>query len=124
MTAIFTGLRASELRGLRWSDLDLKNATLQVRQRADRYAALGAPKTKTSQRTLPLPPIVVNTLREHRLACPKGELDLVFPNRDGGIESRTNIMDYGLHPVQIAAGVADENGQAKVRPARAPAFLC
>src|SRR5262245_7435293 len=31
--AIFAGLRASELRGLRWSDVDLKKATVQVRQR-------------------------------------------------------------------------------------------
>jgi integrase len=113
LTAIFTGLRASELRGLRWSDIDLKTATLHVRQRADRFATLGPPKSKTSQRSIPLPPIVVNTLREHRVACPKGELDLVFPNRDGGIESRTNIMDAGLHPVQVAAGVVDAEGGPK-----------
>src|SRR6516165_9948976 len=37
LTAIFTGLRASELRGLRWSDVDLKGGELHVRQRADRY---------------------------------------------------------------------------------------
>ena len=90
-----------------------RTLTLQVRQRADRFATLGPPKSKASQRAIPLPPIVVNALREHRLACPKGELDLVFPNRDGGIESRTNVMDYGLHPVQIAAGVVDENGKPK-----------
>jgi integrase len=113
LTAIFTGLRASELRGLRWPDIDLTNAMLQVRQRADRFAEIGPPKSKGSRRSIPLPPIVVNTLREHRLACPKGALDLVFPNRDGGIESRTNVMDYGLHPVQVAAGVVDANGKPK-----------
>ena len=32
----FTGLRASELRGLRWCDVDLKEGELHVRQRADR----------------------------------------------------------------------------------------
>jgi integrase len=31
LTAIFTGLRASELRGLRWSDVDLKKGELHVR---------------------------------------------------------------------------------------------
>ncbi len=113
ITTIFTGLRASELRGLRWSDVDLKGALLQVRQRADRYAVLGSPKTANSRREIPLPPIVVNTLREHRLSCPKGELDLVFPNHDGGIEARTNIIDAGLHPVQVAAGVVNEAGKPK-----------
>ena len=36
LTAIFTGLRASELRGLRWVDVDLKRSELHVHQRADR----------------------------------------------------------------------------------------
>ena len=41
LTAIFTGLRASELRGLRWEDIDLKAGELHVRQRADRYLKIG-----------------------------------------------------------------------------------
>jgi integrase len=46
LTAIFTGLRISELRGLRWDDVDLKRSELHVRQRADRYNAIGRPKSK------------------------------------------------------------------------------
>ena len=46
LTAIFTGLRASELRGLRWEDVDLKRCELHVRQRADRYNNFGKPKSK------------------------------------------------------------------------------
>jgi len=46
LTAIFTGLRISELRGLRWDDVDLKGSELHVRQRADRYNAIGRPKSK------------------------------------------------------------------------------
>ncbi len=37
LVAIFTGLRASELRGLRWEDVDLGKAELHVYQRAERY---------------------------------------------------------------------------------------
>jgi integrase len=37
LTAIFSGLRASELRGLRWEDVDLTKSKLRVRQRADKY---------------------------------------------------------------------------------------
>ena len=33
----FTGLRASEFRGLRWQDIDLNACELHVRQRADEY---------------------------------------------------------------------------------------
>jgi len=54
LTAIFTGLRASELRGLRWADIDLRRAVLHVRQRADRYQQIGRPKSEAGERTVPL----------------------------------------------------------------------
>ncbi len=53
LTAIFTGLRASELRGLRWSDVDFDARTIHVRQRADRYNAIGAPKSEAGERLVP-----------------------------------------------------------------------
>src|SRR6516165_10701282 len=49
LTAIFTGLRASELRGLRWADVDLARGELRVRQRADRFGAIGHPKSAGSR---------------------------------------------------------------------------
>jgi integrase len=52
MVATFTGLRSSELRGLRWSDVDLKNSELHVRQRADRYGVIGKPKSKAGYRAV------------------------------------------------------------------------
>jgi len=78
-----TCLRASELRGLAWSDVDLKEGVLAVRQRADLYCTIGSPKSASSRREVPLMPIVVNTLREWKLACPKSDLDLVFPTGNG-----------------------------------------
>jgi integrase len=113
LTAIFTGLRASELRGLQWADVNLKKAELHVRQRADRFNTIGQTKSASGQRTVPLPPIVVNTLREWRLACPKGEMDLIFPTGTGGVESLSNILTRGFIPAQIAAGVVDKHGKAK-----------
>jgi integrase len=71
LTAIFTGLRASELRGLKWADVDLKRSELHVRQRADRYGTIGRPKSAAGKRTVPLPPMLVSALREHRLASPR-----------------------------------------------------
>jgi integrase len=113
LTAIFTGLRASELRGLRWADVDLKRGELHVRQRADHYNAIGRLKSESAERVVPLPPLLVNTLREHRLACPKGSLDLVFPNSLGNVESYSRIIADGLLPVMIAAGVVDAEGKPK-----------
>ena len=83
MTAVFTGLRASELRGLTWSAVDLDRRTLTVRQRADRWCVMGSPKSAAARREVPLAPIVLNALKEWRLACPPSELDLVFPTSTG-----------------------------------------
>jgi integrase len=67
LTAIFTGLRASELRGLRWDDVDFARSEIRVRQRADRFGTIGAPKSAGSRRTVPLLPMVTNALREWRV---------------------------------------------------------
>jgi integrase len=85
MVAASTGLRASELRGLRWSDVDLKTGELHVRQRADRWNAIGSPKTDGSRRTLPLAHDLVAALREWKAACPISPLDLVFPSDSGAV---------------------------------------
>ena len=112
LTAIFTGLRASELRGLRWVDVDFDARAIHVRRRADRFNAIGRPKSEAGERTVPLPPLVVNVLREWKLACPKGEAGLVFPNGKGKVESLANIINRGLIPSQIAAGVMTQ-GRAR-----------
>jgi integrase len=113
LTAIFTGLRASELRGLRWAHVDLDKRELHVRQRADRYSAIGKPKSESGERTVPLTPIVVNTLREWKLACPKSEAGLVFPSSGGLVEHHKNIVERGLVPTLIAGGVTVEEGGVK-----------
>jgi integrase len=111
VTAIFTGLRASELRGLRWQDVDFGAKAIHVQQRADRFNAIGRPKSEAGERTVPMPPLVVNTLREWKLAYPKGTAGLVFPNGIGKVEGLTNIMKRGFLPTQVAAGVSIATGQ-------------
>jgi len=107
LVAIFAGLRASELRGLRWSDIDLARAELHVRQRADRSGRIGPPKTAAGERTVPLPADVVSALREWKVRCPRknGQLELVFPTRDGTVQRHDNIVTRGLWPTMLAAGV-------------------
>src|SRR5262249_41907456 len=54
-----------------------------------------------------------NTLREWKLVCPKGELDLVFPNGLGNVEMLVNIAQRGLIPANLAAGLTTRGGKAK-----------
>jgi integrase len=112
LMAALTGLRASELRGLRWADVDLKSSEIHVRQRADRYCKIGAPKSTSSVRSIPFPPDLLTALKEWKLACPKGEAGLVFPTGTGQIEHHSNML-RSLGPVMKAAGVVDKQGEPK-----------
>ena len=113
LTVALTGLRASELRGLRWKDVDLKAGVLHVRQRADRFNQIGAPKSDSSTRTVPLDPgALIPALREWKVACPKGDEDLVFPSSSGAVEHHKNMLK-GLASVMKAAHVVDRAGEPK-----------
>ena len=111
--AAFTGLRSSELRGLRWSDVDLKRGEIQVRQRADRYNVFGPPKSAAGSRTIPLLPMVVSALREHKLACKHSAADLVFPTKTGHVIGHSNMIAFVWKPLQVAAGLVTASGRAK-----------
>jgi integrase len=80
--AALCGLRASELRGLAWSSVDFGQRLLAVRQRADTSGRIGSPKSASSRRDIPMPPMVVKTLKEWKLASGGGD-GLVFPGRRG-----------------------------------------
>jgi integrase len=62
-TAALTGLRLSELRGLRWNDFDGEN--LQVRRSVWR-TNVGPPKTETSEGLVPILPLLQAALKKHR----------------------------------------------------------
>jgi integrase len=112
VVAIFGGLRSSELRGLRWADVDLKRGELHVRQRADRHGTIDRPKSRAGERVVPLPPIAINTLKEFKLRAKPG-YELVFPSRSGKPMDHANIVTYGLVPAMKEAGVVKPDGKAK-----------
>jgi integrase len=87
LTRIFTGLRASELRGLGWKHIDLKARTLSVQQRADAQCKIGSPMSEAGRRIIPMADALVAELREWKLQCPVTELDLVFPSVAGKVIS-------------------------------------
>lgn len=111
MMAIYTGLRASELRGLRWQDVDLKGRVVTVCQRADRYCEIGPPKSDAGHRSIPLAPALVTALKTWKLACPIGDMGLVFPNTKGGVQVYQHLLRRKFFPLQIAAGICDEVGK-------------
>jgi integrase len=110
--AAFAGLRASEIRGLRWCDVDLEKGALAVAQRADRYGGVGAPKSKAGTRTVPIGPMLVATLRRWKVQSAFSRPDdLVLTAHGTPIEHRWMLEQF--HNVQRAAGIVDAAGKPK-----------
>jgi integrase len=74
---------------------------------------IGKP-TKAGHRSVPLGPQVVNTLREWKLACPKGEDGLLFPTPTGDIALHNNVVRAFVKAV-CAAGLTNSKGKPKYK---------
>ena len=62
---LHTGMRPGEVLGLSWDNVDLVGGTISVRHTLHGLGSyLGPPKNKTSVRTISVPPVVVEALRE------------------------------------------------------------
>ncbi|GAM07057.1 tyrosine-type recombinase/integrase [Novosphingobium sp. MBES04] len=110
MTAIFTGMRMSELRGLAWEAVDFERSIITVRKRADRYCDMGSTKSKAGRRDIPMGPQLARVLKAWKLSCPVGELDLVFPNGVGKVETHSNIYNRVFKPLMTECGIVDSKG--------------
>lgn len=122
------GLRASELRGLRWADLALGGEpAVTVAQRADRWSRIGSPKSESSHRTVPLGETAANALRAWKLAQPpttttdeqgnetKRPRALVFGTGTDNPDVLGNLQRRLLAPLQVHVGVTvavlDDSGK-------------
>jgi integrase len=61
LVAVGTGLRQSELFGLKWGDIDFQQGTMNV-ARSIVNGVVGYCKTESSQKPVPLHPILGNVL--------------------------------------------------------------
>jgi integrase len=90
-TALFTGMRRSELLGLKWCDVDFLMSQISVNRGLhhlkDGSYIFTEPKSAKSRRNIALPPSAIVLLREHRekleleralLGKPLTDNDLVF----------------------------------------------
>lgn len=101
---VFAGLRASEMRGLSWSEIMFDKGHLNIRKRADHVGILGKTKTVAGERTIPLPEMAVNALKLWKLKCMPSQGDLVFPSLAGKPMSWNYLMSHVVAPIQIEAG--------------------
>jgi integrase len=113
LAVAFTGLRSSELRGLRWKDIEFKASCLHVRQRADRFNKIGSPKSEMSVRTVPLDVTTLDALRVWKLKSLHSKPDdFVFGSRTGHVLSQDKILD-SLSSLMTNAKLVDGKGKPK-----------
>jgi integrase len=68
LIAASTGLRQSELFGLRWGDIDFAEGSMSV-TRSIVYGVVGSCKTESSQKPVPLHPLLAEALSQWREQC-------------------------------------------------------
>jgi len=116
-TALFTGMRRSELLALRWQDVDFIYSQIYVNrslhQLKDGSYIFTQPKSSRSRRTIALSPSTILTLKEHHdratmdrvvLGVPLTDNDLVFGTIDGK-PSRPNTITRAWATAAKRAGV-------------------
>ena len=131
---IGTGLRREEVLGLRWRDVHLKTGRIKIRQVCvETYVRQGpdskrqsvggslkdVPKTAASARTIPLPPFVVDQIRDQRRATLEMRMaaqgawnpqDLVFPDPHTGDLMSPHAFTIRMNRLVKQAGVSRAPG--------------
>lgn len=117
LTALATGMRQGELLGLRWRDVDLNVGVASIQQtiyRLGKTLVTKQPKSDRSRRTVALPPLLVQMLRQVKEECDEyrrqlgGDYEdhgLVFCQPTGKPLHAHNIVQRDFRRVTERAGV-------------------
>lgn len=112
--AALTGLRHSEIRGLRWSDYDAKNGTLTV-NRSVWNTVIQAPKTESSENSVPVLPLLQKALAGHRERVkPKSEHEYIFAGTRYG--RPLNLANLVRRVIVPAFKKQSEESQGSIAP--------
>ena len=103
--AVFTGMRAGELLGLRWSEVDLDRRLITVLRSYDKPTKTGA------IRHVPILDPLLPVLRAWKLECPS---DWVFPGLTGEPQAPSaRVLQEVLKRVLIRGKLLSSNGRRK-----------
>ena len=93
-----TGMRAGEMLGLQWQDIDFDKGLLNIRRSAW-YGRVQTTKNKNSEAIIPLPAILAATLRTFREEWKSNPDGFLFVTRNRRPPSSNKVVEYGLWPV-------------------------
>lgn len=104
LTAFLTGMRAGELWGLQWGDIDWSSKQIHVRRSLWEHQ-FQKPKTKNAIRRIDMTERLVKEIRTWKLACPVNKHDLVFPSPENSATMHGNVMKRYFNPALRRAGL-------------------
>ena len=121
--AIYTGMRASELRGLDWQFVDRERGVVRVRQRADFAGTIGRPKSRAGNGDIPMTLAVKKLFAELHLAQGRPVDGLVFATAGGKPHTHGNLRKRLWLPLQERLGLDARYGLHSLRHAAASLFI-
>lgn len=98
-TAVYTGMRAGELFGLRWSDVVIKRGLIAVKRSYDK------PTKSGKMRYVPILDVLAPILKEWRL---KNSNEFVFPNEAGKMHTQNPRITKYTFPAVLKAAELDK----------------
>ncbi|WP_432020695.1 tyrosine-type recombinase/integrase [Streptomyces sp. 1222.5] len=111
VTGAGTGLRPGELFGLQVRHVDFFKRQLHVEQQVQQARGgttrVCPPKTKESERVIPLPDVVLHALVAHLKEFPAGPDDFLFQDPKGGPVVATRLMDSAWRPARQKVGMPE-----------------
>jgi integrase len=98
------GLRAGEVLGLKWDDIDFDRSLLHIRRTAW-YGKIQTAKSEASETVLPIPSSLLTMLKNYQLTWKPNVAGFLFVTRNGRPPSSNKVVEYHLWTILDALGI-------------------
>jgi integrase len=98
------GLRAGEVLGLKWDDIDLDLGLIKV-SRSAWYGQIKTAKSQASETVLPIPEALAEVLRVYRSEWKPNPRGFLFVTRNNRPPSSNKVVEYRLWPILDKLGI-------------------
>lgn len=99
-----TGMRAGEVLGLQWADIDFDHRCIHIRRSAW-YGKVQSTKSKISSAPITMPDVLASILSEHKKQWKSNPEGFLFTTRNGRPPSSNKVVEYRLWPILDALNI-------------------